>query len=307
MITRSPCESYLKYLIVHPDGYSNDDIRKIVRAQQLDFIGMPYLQRLRGSCVAPRPFYPEEENHRLSSRFLRRESLEAIFRPDEHMAVATNMLSHPRVKELVETMLISRSEYSWICAALKRIGYLATPESIGRYAQYYFNIDLIDRVELCTLLELRSYFASDSQDPDEQMMGSVHLKISRGDPRRISAGMGSPANAMMLNVIRAGMLPSRLDVGRLVAATRIVSVVQAGEAADRGQPGMGKDYALIAKMMTEILEQTGDPSKTVSEGIADLELMTDTAPTPHIKELSVEHTLDVQPLQERELIDEHPE
>ena len=307
MITRSPCESYLKYLLVHPDRYTPQDIRSIVRMQQLDFIGMPYLERLKKSCIAPRPFYPEVESHRPSSRFLRKENLEAIFRPDDDMVAATALLGQPRAKETIESMVISRASPAWVCAALKRYGYYATPGAILRYAQFYFNIDLIDSTELRTLLEFRSTPQGDQQDTDEMMLSNTHLKISKGDPRRISAGMSSPADALMLNVIRTGSLPSKLDMGRLVSATRTVSVLQCKEFADRGMPGMGKDYALIAKLMTEILEQTGDPSKTVAEGLADLELMTDTVLTPHIKELSGEHTVDMQPLNERDMSHDHPE
>jgi hypothetical protein len=38
VIRRSPCERYIKYLLVHPDGYSTEAVRDIVRGQGLDYL-----------------------------------------------------------------------------------------------------------------------------------------------------------------------------------------------------------------------------------------------------------------------------
>lgn len=307
MVIRSPCEQYLKFLLCHPDGYSPADIRAMVRMQQLDFIGMPYLERLKRDMVIPRPFRPDGAYHTVSMRFMRREGITLLFKPDAHMVTATSILSQPRAKELAESMIISRADPSWTCAALKKNGHYATPESIKLYAQYYFNINLVDATDLRTLLELRSAPDGDTRDPDETRIGTTKYKVSRGDQRRISANMGSPEDALLMSMIRLGHLPTGVDAGRLVAATRIISIIQAKESTDRGMPTMGKDYALIAKMMTEIMEQTGDPSKSVTEGIADIKLITDGNKTPHIGELMGEHTLDMQPLGDVEGDeDEHP-
>lgn len=297
MIRRSPCETYLKYLLSHPDGYTDDDIRKLTKMQQLDYTGKPYLQRLRLTCAPPTPFFPEDRKHQKSQRYIRRERIETLYFPDDDTRAANVILERPRAKELVESLLLTSTHPGWISALLhKRFSMYVEPSAIARYKSYYFNIDLVDSTEMKALLKARAV-SDPSQDADEQVLAVAISDANKSDPRSLSANMASSPLAGMLNVIRAGYLPSNVEVGKLAGAARNVALVGVLESSMRGSSAQGRDFALVAKMMTEIIEQAGDAQNTLDRELHRLMLETESGKVPHINDLSGgEHTLDLQPL-----------
>lgn len=296
MIRRSPCENYLKYLLVHPDNYGDESIRRLVQMQQLDFIGMPYLERLRQVCVPPTPFFPDDPLHSKSMRFLRKEMLYTIFHPDDAMQEAAGILDHTKAKETVESMLISQSHPAWVCTVLRRQGLDVSEEAISRYKRYYFNVDLVDSSELKALMVAR-LSSPESGDVDQNRLNNAMSTIVKSDARRSLAMSTSPMTANINNTLRLGLLPTSLDVARLAEATRVAALSGSLDSALRGMPTQGRDYAFIAKMMTEILESTGDPAGDLQEGLAKLAIETESEEVPHINQLTDgSHTLDIQPI-----------
>lgn len=301
MDQRSPCEAYLKYLVVHPDKYTTEQIRKIVRLQQLDYIGEPYIDSLRTNCVPPNPFFPEDPLHKPSQRFLRKERLEAIFNPDDAMIAARNLLEMPQAKETIENMLMSKSEPAWICMALKRQGVDVVPDAIRRYKHYFFNTDFIDHTQINALLIARGDIDATS-DPDEQKYRSAYNTASRYDSRRQTAQVAVAPLADMMNMVRMGLMPSSAAIGRIVKATQAVASFQALDTSVKGQASKGRDFAFIAKMMTEMTEIMGDVEEDLQEGLANMILKTEETEVPYIKQLTEgSHTLDVQPIEAREV------
>lgn len=293
-VSRSPCEQYLKFLVVHPDRYPEDHIRTLVKAQGLDFIGKPYLQRLKLVCVPPAPFYPEDLTHRPSYRFLRKERLELLFHPTREMEAATFLLGDPRAKEVLEAMLIARSDPAWIARNLRKVGYDVTADTVVQYKFHYFNVDIIDSNEIRALVMTRCV-GDASTDVDEQKLTAASIKASRSDSRVLTAQMQVGPLAAVINQIRLGVLPTNIELGRLVAAARTVSVAGALEAVMDRAPTPAREYALTAKLMTEILEQVGVAEKDLQQGLSGLMLATEQNDMPHIDALtSGEHTLDLQ-------------
>jgi hypothetical protein len=297
VIRRSPAENYLKFLIVHPDNYADASIRSLVIMQQLDWLGMPYLTRLRSVCVPPTPFYPEDRQHLRSIRFLRKERLESIFHPDDEMEGAVKILESARAKELVETMLISNSHPAWVCTALRRQVAMDVVEgAIVRYKHYYFNVDLVDSSELKALMAMR-LSSEESTDVDEQKTAAALVSVLRNDSRRIASMAATPLTANITNMLRMGLLPSSVDIARLAEATRTAAISGGLDMAIRGLPTQGRDFALMAKMMTEILESIGDPANDLQEGLARLSIETENQDIPNLKQLSAgSHTLNIQPI-----------
>lgn len=293
-VSRSPCEQYLKWLVVHPDRYGDDHIRSLVRAQGLDFIGKPYLHRLRSVCVAPTPFYPEDPTHRTSFRFLRKERIELFFHPTQDMEAATFLMGEPRAKEVIEAMLLARSEPAWIARNLRKVGFDVTSEAIVQYKFHYFNIDLLDATEIRALIMVRAV-GDESTDSDEQRLNAASVKASRWDSRVLTSQMQVGPLAAVINQVRLGVLPSNIELGRLVAAARTVSVAGALEAVMDRAPTPAREYALTAKLLTEILEQVGVAEKDLQQGLTGLLLATEQTEVPHIEALTAgEHTLDMQ-------------
>lgn len=293
-VKRSPCEIYLKYLLVHPDKYSNEHIRTLVRAQGLDFIGMPYLQRLRITCRVPAPFYPEDSQHRPSFRFLQKERIELLFHPNKDMQAAQFVLGEPRAKEMVEAMLIARSDAAWIARNLRRLGYDIKAGAITQFKWHYFNVDIVDSSEMRALLSHRSS-GDPSGDVDEQVLKTARQKVDRYDSRVLTAQAQVGPLAAIVNQVRIGVLPTKLELGRLTAAARTVAIAGALEAVMDRAPTPAREYALTAKLMTEILEQVGVAESDLQAGLSGLLLATDKTPTPHIDQLTDgEHTMDMQ-------------
>lgn len=295
MIRRSPAEYYIKYLLTHPDHYSDESIRNLLLMQQLDYIGKPYLVRLRTSCISPTPFFPEDRTHPRSSRFLRKERIETIYRPDEAMLGAVAILDDMRAKELIENMLISYAHPAWICTALRRQGMDVIEEAVKRYKHYYFNVGLVDSTELKTLMSMRVGM-DPSEDEDEKKIAITHTTSMKSDSRRLTAMLSSPISANIMNSLRIGLLPSSLDVARLAEATRVAALGGGLDMAMRGLPAQGRDYALMAKMMTEVIEAVGDPANDLQSDLSKLALDVDTVEVPHIRQLSESYTLSVQPI-----------
>lgn len=297
MIRRSPCEYYLKYLLTHPDGYSEETIRRLIKVQQLDFLGMPYLLRLRDSVVVPDPFYPEDERHRPSNKFLRKEKLESIYRPDDDMVSANTVLEKPRIKEAVEAMVITGSNPQWVSLMLKqRFGVVFTEKAIELYCHYYFKSDIVDSTELRALMLMRGV-SDATTDPDEQRQAEAYFQANKADPRHLSAQMSVTPLANIMTTMRMGILPTNLELQRVVTAAQAVASIGSLEASMRGLPERARDFALTAKMMTEIAEQVGTADDDLQQGLGRLMMANDETKVPYIDDLSRgNHTLDVMPL-----------
>ena len=295
MPQRSPCEYYLKYLVVHPDRLTDDDIGKLVRAQQLDFIGPSYLQQLRAKCKPPNPFYPEKKNHRQTTRFLLKEKLEAIFQPDPDMFRAMRFLDKPRAKELIESMAIAGSTTKWIHVSLKRAGFDSTEQAVEYYLFYYFNLSLVDSNELQAFMMHRCD-SPVTMDPGEQRLNEHYARAMLRSERVQAANMAVTPYAGLLSLLRRGIMPSNVQISRIVSATRLTATIKADEALLEGKSGMSRDYAIVAKAMSEILQETGEVEEGLQEGLSRLVLKTDERRLPNVKQLSGgHHTLDLQP------------
>lgn len=300
MIRRSPCELYLKYLLVHPDRYNNDQVRKICRLQQLDVVGEDYLDRLRTKLVKPIPFYPLDEYHERSRRFLLKHRILRLFYPDESMKLATELLEQARAKELIESFILSKAEPLWIASALGKQGYDATPSSIEYYKRFYFNIDLVDRTEALALLRLR--VVGEPGDPEQSGEFSAMYKSMGGDPRIAAAEAPIPAMAMLMNTLRMGFMPNNADLSKMAAVGRAGAVLQGTNAVMRGgykDHERARDFALTAKAFHELIESVGSPEEDLQQQLTSLMLQTDTKPPPSIHELTDgHHTTELQPIAE---------
>jgi len=286
----------LKYLITHPDDYSNEDVQKTVLLQQLDHLGNEYLDRLRGSCVPPSPFFPEDPQHRASQRFLTAERLATIYAQDEVMQNATKLLHTPKAKETIETLCIARADDPWIAAVLKRQGYSATTEAVARYRLYYFDLELVDSTELKILLEMRGYSPA-TEDMSVQTANTLRVNMNKSDPRRLSSQLASPALAGIMHTIRLGFIPSSVELGKVAASTASVATHQTLESLMRSSPERARDFSIVAKNMMDILAQPGAIEDSLTEELQSLALETEETDVPHIKQLGDgTHTVDIQPL-----------
>lgn len=296
MIRSSPCDFYLKYLCTHPDQYTDSAIRSLIKLQQLDFMGMAHLKRLRVSCEPPNPFYPEDVRHHESQRFLTKERIYQLYHPDDDTVIAIKLLDHPRGKELVESILTAGGDPLWACAMLKKIPYKATPRSIQLYRHFYFNTDLVNNTELRAILGMRASFEASSGDPDERAYKFAFNRAARSNVTSLMASAPSSPFAHVLNLMRLGMMPSGLELTRVASVTRMAAVVRSMESTMLGQAEKARDFALTGKIINELMESVGDVSGDLQRNMMNLALDTDASEVPSIAQLTEgRHTVDMIP------------
>lgn len=289
MIRRSPCELYLKYLIVRHEAYTDDQIVDICRLHQLDYIGRYFIRGLRAEAVPPIPFYPENNLHKPSFRFKLKHGLSLLFQPDLHMQTATRLLDHPRAKELLEQMLLSRAPYGWIVAALKQAGYSVTGEAVQCFKTHYFDVDAVDATEMRALMRLRVQEGAGTTDPEMAKVAAAYEKASWMDPRISATNAPITPLATMVSALRIGFMPDPAGLPRLLSSGRMLGAVRMNEAMMTN----GKDdaqraayYAQAVKISHEVLESTGNPEEDFHSKLANLTVQTDQPEVPMLHELS---------------------
>jgi hypothetical protein len=307
MIRHSPAEVYIKYLVVHPDGYGEEAIVELLRLKQLDFIGTAYVNRIRRDLHPPLPFRPLDKLHRPSVRFLTTHRLHYLFHPDDAMEQALAILENPQTKEVIETMLITHDSPAVISYRMKSLGMACSLTAIERYRFFFFNVDLVDATELRALMRLRTdYVDPNSDDYDDQIRAAMK-KVGYRDPRRLVAEHPMRSMASLMNQMRMGFLPSSVEIARLSTSVRVMCMAQAAASAVVGGPRAAsevRDYVIGANGVTELLNNVGRPDSDLQKELQMLALRTDEAAVPYIGELTEgSHTVDVQPLYDREVGD----
>jgi hypothetical protein len=301
VIRRSPCEQYIKYLLLHPDAYGDQAVEDILRAQHLDFVSQRYISRLRSRLQPPKQFKPYNRLHAESARFLTRERVYYLFHPDEAMEQANAILHSPRGKECIETHLIAQDTPAFVLHGLHRLGLRASLKAVERYRFHYWNLMLVDDTELRALLHLRAEYVSPMEDDQDPQLRMAMKKASFRDPRRMMSAMVSSPMAALLNMVRQGLVPSELELTRLANSVRVTALVRAAEAALLGAPSSAaeaRDYSTVVQNMTSVVAELGSPDEDLQKDLQKLALALEESEVPTIKQLGGEHTVDLQPLKE---------
>ena len=296
MIRSSPCDFYLRYLCTHPDNYTDDQIRNLVKLQHLDFLGMGHLGRIRKSCVPPTPFYPEDLGHHPSQRFLTKERLFSLYHPDADAVIAIRLLDHPRGKELTEQMLFSGSEPIWVSAMLRRVQFQATPRSIELYRHFYYNTDLIDGTELRAIMGMRANIEVQNMDPDELNYRDAYKRASSSAIGSLTTNSSLSPYSRIMSMLRVGLMPTGVQISRIATAGRTAAVIGSLENSLMGRAAPARDFALTAQILNELLESVGDVSGDLQKSMQSMVLDTDASEVPSMEQLTEgNHTMGLLP------------
>lgn len=308
---RSPCEFYLKYLLVHPDGLSNEAIEARARKEQLDIIDYSYLDDLRRHAVPPVPFYPADPNHFVSQKFLLREGIRRLFHPDDSVRVARRLLAAPRAKEFVEAMLIHEAPNHAIASKISgQYGVPCTPEGVEAFRIFFWNLNNLDRTELRVLLRMR-HVAPPPRDPADpkQAAEATHRqkaleKAYYKDARRLAADLPHSPLSALVTEMYMGFSPAKIDRGKILQVLQDGAMLRIAEemgANDKGASGRAFDWSIVMKNVTDVMESTISPEATLQDQIQALRLKTRPSSAPVIHQLTGgQHTMDLQPAPEAE-------
>ena len=302
-IQHSPCELFTKYLVCHPKHLDNQNIRKIILGNNLDYMGAPYLERLRMYCRPPRPFLPYSVRHAKSQRFLVAEDLKLFFLPTDKMKEAGSILKNSKAKEIVESSAIVKLAPEWICAMLHRHAIHVSPQAVEMYCRYYFNTAQLDAAEIRALIEQRT-MVDEIDDPDQLSLERNLSLARRNDPRKMASRVGVSPIAGILHQMRYGVIPSSLELSSLLKYAQISALAQVAENVVGGAAERSRDFTLVSKMLTEMGELVATPEEDLLMGLQKLIIKTDLEPIPVIHQLTAgNHTTDIQPVR---VIDERP-
>lgn len=298
MIRRSPAELYIKYLIVHPNKHTNEQIEEIIQFAGLDFLGNWYVNRLREKLKPPTPFYPFNKSHVESQRWLYSTGLAWVFHPDKHGLRAFDILENARVKEYVEAHIASNAPSVAIAFALTRyMQFSAESQAIDRYRDFFWNVDLLDATELRAALRYRIDRLEKHPDPEIAGQYKALNQAYYKDSRKTAAELPfSPIGAMMTGM-RMGIVPAHVDVKKLLNQVVGLSAGRAWESMFRDGQGDSKrslDYATVFEKMINAGKEMSDPQEQMRDQIASITMRTDDAPLPSIHNLSRgQHTVEV--------------
>lgn len=288
MIRRSPAEVYLKYLLVHPKKHTNEEVIQICRFAQVDYLGNWYLDRLRSLLDPPRPFFPNDPRHRASRTWLLTNGLSFIFNPDEYGRKAFDILKRPRVKEFVESSLISHAPVLAIADAVTRHhNFVCTPKTVERFRGFFWDIENLDSTELRALLMMRNDWMADH--PDFKDQAGAMKKAYWNDPRRSAANLPFSPISALLSQVRMGTMPANLDIAKIMDQTRGVALLRLFEAIAADGPNDSKkalDLSIVLEKITNTMKEVAQPQEEMQKELAAITMRTDDKPTPTVHQLS---------------------
>jgi hypothetical protein len=302
MIRRSPAENYFRYLVAHPNCYDNKYIEDISAELKLDYLGDWYIQGLRDRCVPPTPFRPEDDTHRQSFRFLIREGLYRAFNPDRAYKEALRLLAKPRWRELAESMVLSGAPNDVISHALHvRMHAKIGEEGIKTYRHFFWNIELLESMEMRALLELRhSGFLLPSNAPESVGKQHVALRAFRHtDPRVVAARLPASPLSGLIAQMELGVMPRKVDMGEVVVRTMEAALLRTNGAVMTGGPlnvQMAQGYAVVADIMGRLKQSVVNPEDALREDLKRISVATTPHKVPMVHQLTGgNHTTNVMP------------
>ena len=316
MIRRSPCDLYLKYLLVHPERLSDEAIVRRLFDEQLEGGGVEYVGWLRLNCVPPEGFQPANLHHAPSERFLFKHGIKRLFFPDDGTREARRILADLRVKEFAEAMFLAGAPTvaiaNWING--RSFDLHCTTEGLNAYKKFYWDVDKLDSTERRALMRMRPIGALLHGRPENLDDANVRYrreaeaealeKAAYRDPRRIAADLPHAPISSVLVQLYMGAEPTEIDLALLLNDTRRLMILRANEEARANQPGAAKrarDWVASLKDLKEIMDGVASPAEELQRQLGSLRLKPRRSSAPVIHELTGgRHTIDLQPQPEPE-------
>lgn len=298
MIRRSPSEYYIKYLVV--SGLDNASVKKACDLHGLVWLGDWYLNELRARARPPNPFLPGDQTHTPTRTFLIREMIQLAFYPDDPMKKALKILEKPRLRELVEVMIVSGAPTDATVYALeKRHRFSCSEYALALYRHYFWDIDLLDSNDMRALMRFKYEQVLDSPEPGVRKQYDALKKSFHSDPRVVASRLPASPITGMLAQLSVGVMPKGINVVDILGMVRLVSTMRALEASLIGGPvgaEQGPSYMSMAEMASRMLETVVKPEEQLRDELLNIALESSTATVPVVHQLTRgSHTVDIAP------------
>jgi len=187
--------------------------------------------------------------------------------------MAAKILAKPAIREAVETLDISGAEPYVIKMHLEKVfNFNVTEKAIESYLHSYFNKDLVSRIELIELMQLRLT----SVEEDEQVTSDIVKYSMSSDPRLAAAKLPRGKFYALLTLVNMGHVPTSIDVGELFKSVRNMALIRALEVVSkgdtRGSSNKFMQYVTGIRQLQEIIEGSVSPEKELINQLTQLRL-----------------------------------
>lgn len=282
---RSPCETYIKYLILAEHNYSNREIEAILESLDLDFISEAYVTRLRGLFTdRPEHFRPRDRTHADSFKYLAKHNLLSLFHPDADTVASFELLDHGRAKAMLEALMINRMPPYLIVSRLeKSYGITVSSSAISRYRFLFWQTETIDVIGMKTILRARY-----------KNLPKSDLYM---DPRWIALLSGQSPISSMITQIAAGVIPASVDVKELMRRNHTMALLRLGQELEQG--GLGYDQRAanaiqVFRGLDDLKERYDRPEENLLKSMDKIQVQQDYRALPMVRDLSGgEHTTEL--------------
>lgn len=284
MRLHSPAERYIKYLFLHGDKLTVPQVKEKLADANLDYISDAYLEKVKKALKPPELFYPSDERHAASARYIMDEGVYRLFHQQLTMKTAFNILARPRVKEYTEAMLILRTPLQAIANFLRfqwRVA--ASTQAIEDYKHCFCDMELLDSTGTRILQALHIDLIAD--DVPELKDRTKILKSAFYKDARVEASElpSTPGSALLVQA-RMGFRAKHYDAALGAMEAIELAVQKAQEALLRDGPGDHMKFVNLvngARMLNEMRELLASPSDRMHDEFKALSIQTakDVLPT----------------------------
>jgi len=302
-ISKSPAERYLKFLLSRPDCPDNKGLVREVVTLRVPFISYDYLDSLRRRLKVPSPYFPWDAKHKSSMAFLKREGIVGLHHPDVFTKGAITIFHNANLREVAEAMLITRATHPLIAEVLhKTQGFQCSPNSVARFAHYFWDVASMDRTSIRALLKCEVDQVKLIDDPFIKAQFSALDRTRYEDARTIAADLPSSAAAARIVQMKLGIKPryaEELEVLQEVKSNCLAQVQRFSMACGSHDYEKGLGYMMIAEKAHAMALASNKPEEVLRKAVSELKNKVDTTRIPSINELSGgEHSSDYENLRE---------
>ena len=298
---RSPCETYIKYLLLRPERFTTDTIMEQLQLLHLDFLQPEYIERLRMSLRPPQGFKTDDPLHKVSVNYMHNQGVYRLFFEDNQTTDALTILYTPRGKELIETSMLYEFDDHIIILQLSRLNLRADNITLQRYRLFFFDLTKVDTTEARALVDFRTRYISERSSHYGDQLADSMKRAGYKDGRKIATECIMASTRQSLGRAMAGIAPPRLNRRRLQESIADVATARALETL---AGPMTHETVLIPGTLSQIahkvidhLEETGKATQeSLTKQYNQFEMKLGRPDIPVISDLSEgNHTTDLMP------------
>lgn len=291
----TPCDVYIRYLVLCPEKYSTDQVVAFLQDKQLDFYAPSHVDKLRNSMVPPHGFNPGNLRHKQTALFLESTGTYRLFYPDDATREAHRHVNNPRAKWIIEVATLSGAANDMVLWWLAEAGIKATLAGILRYKAFYFNESLVDPMEMRVFMRLRSKGAREHEDFHEKQFSMLMREASAVDERIFSADTATTTLKQAAYLVRRGGTLDHVKLAALSGTMARLALMQGVEHMTRSGGKEASTTALQFVCAAEKLIAIEEAHKTVGSStkkqFQQFRIEQDSSTVPYAGEL--EGTIDV--------------